>query len=169
MIDDVPTDDVAFLGRKMFLVDRSRQPYLDEWEYTLDETLDGIIDSSDAPINWQELQNTQIIETGSRVLYYFAQQVDDEEDADIEIPVGMENIPFQEWANIYTSNPFDISHPEINRVYPLTINGSLQCYIYYIDYKWYPITLTKDGTALAAVPVYGYINYIGNIVRSEYK
>jgi hypothetical protein len=30
IIDDAPTEDIAFLGRKMFLANKSRQPYLDE-------------------------------------------------------------------------------------------------------------------------------------------
>lgn len=169
IIDDAPTEDIAFLGRKMFLVDESRQPYLDEWEYTLDESFKNREDMDDLPLNWFELQNNQIIESNNRVEYYFAQEVNNMEDADAETPIGMENTPFKEWAELYSSNPVDISHPEINKVYPITINGTLQPYIYYIDYKWYPIALAKDGTALAAVPVYGYVNYIGNIVRSEYR
>lgn len=170
IMDDAPTDDIVFLGRKMFLVDRSRQPYLDEWEYTVDESIDYEGNTDHTPVNWFELQNTQIVDSGDRVVYYFAQQVNNEEDADIDIPIGMEHTVFQQWVETHASDPVDISHPEINRVYPIRINNTTQNYIYYIDYKWYPISIiAEDGTALAAVPVYGYINYIGNIVRSEYN
>lgn len=169
IIDDAPTEDIAFLGRKMFLADKSRQPYLDEWEYTLDESVDFEEDTDHSPINWFELQNTQIIDSGKRVVYYLAQQMSGK-GAGAEIPIGIEHIPFQQWIDINAPDSVDVSHPEINRVYRININGTYQDYIYYIDYKWYPITLAKeDGTALAAVPVYGYINYIGNIVRSEYN
>ena len=169
IIDDAPTEDIAFLGRKMFLADKSRQPYLDEWEYTLDESVDFEEDTDHSPINWFELQNTQIIDSGKRVVYYLAQQISGE-GAGAEIPIGIEHIPFQQWIDINAPDSVDVSHPEINRVYRININGTYQDYIYYIDYKWYPITLAEeDGTALAAVPVYGYINYIGNIVRSEYN
>jgi hypothetical protein len=159
------------LGRKMFLADRSRQPYLDEWEYTLDPSINLDNDGILHPMNWFELQNTQIIDSGDSVVYYFAQQVNNEEDANVNIPIGLENTPFRQWLEIHASDPVDISKPYVNRVYPITINGTTQYYIYYIDYKWYPITLAIDevGSALAAVPVYGYINYIGNIVRSEYN
>lgn len=169
IIDDTPTEDIAFLGRKMFWADQSRQPYLDEWEYTLDDSIKFDPDTGYYPMNWYELQNTQIVDSGNRVEYYFAQQTDNEEDADAEIPIGMENLPFRQWLEIHTSDPVDISHPFVNRVYPIMVNNAVQYYIYYIDYKWYPIALAGDGTALAAVPVYGYINYIGNIVRSEYS
>lgn len=171
MIDDTPTDDIAFLGRKMFLADRSKQPYLDEWEYTLDKSIDSKDDSEDAPTNWLDLQNQQIVESNDRVVYYFAQQVSNSSEADEEVPIGMENVPFQQWVDLHASKTTDISHPEINRVYPITVDNEQQYYIYYIDHKWYPISITEngDGTALAAVPVYGYVNYIGNIVRSEYN
>lgn len=170
MIDDTPTEDIVFLGRKMFLVDRSRQPYLDEWEYTVDESLDSDQDAEPYSTNWFDIQNTYIVDSGDRVAYYFAERVNNMQEADAEIPIGVENTLFQQWADIHSSGAVDISHPYVNRVYPISINGITQCYIYYIDYKWYPITLAiQDGTALAAVPVYGYVNYIGNIVRSEYN
>ena len=49
------------------------------------------------------------------------------------------------------------------------MDENAQTYIYYIDGKFYPIAVANDGTALAAVPVYGVVNYRADLVRSEYS
>lgn len=169
MIDDAPTRDIAFLGRKMFRTDRSRQPYLDDWEYVLHPSIEGNEAGAELPLTWNDLQQAQIIESNDRVYYYFGENVNTTTEADTDIPIGMENIPFRQWVEFHAADPVDISNPLINMVYPIGISDIVQYYIYYIDHKWYPISLAGDGTALAAVPVYGYINYIGDIVRSEYS
>ena len=168
IIDDCPTQDIAFLGRKMFRADESRQPYLDDWEYVLHPSILDMISEEEIPINWNDLQDSRIVESDDRVYYYYGEQVSTSEEADATIPVGMENSPFQRWINLYSTNPATIPNPLINMVYPIFIGNTIKYYIYYIDNKWYPIVFASDGTALAAVPVYGYINYIGDIVRSEY-
>lgn len=168
ILDDGPTRDIAFLGRKMFKVDRSRQPYLDDWEYVLHPSIEGDSSGDGFSTNWNDLQNSQIVESDDAVYYYYGENVENQENADATVPIGAENVPFQEWLEIHAADPVDISNPLINMVYPINIENTVKYYIYYIDNKWYPISLAADGTALAAVPVYGYINYIGDIVRSEY-
>lgn len=54
----------------------------------------------------------------------------------------------------------DIGMPKLNTVYPVG-----KGYKIYYQYQWYDFTLEKNNTGLAAVPVEGAINYLGDIIR----
>lgn len=53
-IEENPVDEIVFMGRRMVQAPRSRQPYLDEWEYVLDDILSaesGVYDAAER-VNW---------------------------------------------------------------------------------------------------------------------
>lgn len=61
----------------------------------------------------------------------------------------------------------DIKFPQINQVYE--IGGDLR--IFYYDGQWYPVE-RFDGTndfVLAQLPVEGIVNYVGDVITSEYQ
>ena len=71
----------------------------------------------------------------------------------------LNNYPYQieEWQCYQDSND-NINNPKINGIY-----GNK---IYYIDGKWYPVTLdTTNNLAIAKVPIYGMINYHGDLIK----
>lgn len=74
-------------------------------------------------------------------------------------------------AYIYSGYDGDLANvrePKYNNVYAITKDGETTYYIYYIDDNWYPVKIFDD-CVLAAVPVYGVVNYKGDLVRSEYS
>ena len=86
-----------------------------------------------------------------------------------EIPEEIIHYVYGIWLNMNSSSVTKIIDPVVNGVYPLNISGTVQYYIYYIDYQWYPIDMYRSDvteTIIAQVPVYGYINYKGSIMRS---
>ena len=67
----------------------------------------------------------------------------------------------------------DIQEPEYNVVYGF-YNGENQpktYKIYYIDEQWYDVEFIDSERILiiAKVPVYGMVNYRGNLVRVSYE
>ena len=173
LFDDTPAKDLRFMGRKMFEVPLSRQPYLDEWEFVWDNAGSGS-GSSDDEGPWPDYQPNwfkviDLSDTGVKVLIYFGKYVQNREDATENVPTEDEEMR-EMWIDLSAEDAPDLLHPKYNTVYSITINGEQQYYIYYIDDRWYPIIDNQDEghTITALVPVYGYINYHGNIVRSEY-
>lgn len=61
----------------------------------------------------------------------------------------------------------NIIYPTFNTVYP---DNNQNKWIYYIDGNWYPIDsqLSTETTIIAKVPVYGIINYQGELERVTY-
>lgn len=57
-----------------------------------------------------------------------------------------------------------VIHPEYNTVYQI---GD-QSKIYYIDSKWYNFNFIERTVGCAEVPINGYLNYTGDLIRSEY-
>lgn len=84
------------------------------------------------------------------------------------IEVNEENYPYhiEEWQYYINNESYnsiqDIINPQFNMVY--TIDGHQQ--IYYIDRRWYPIEIQDNSSiAIAKVPIYGMINYHGELER----
>ena len=108
--------------------------------------------------------------TDNPVLYYYADMVNSAAEATQTLPYsGVEHTVFSRWIEMNASSTSDISNPIYNTVYALTVNEQTLYYIYYIDSKWYPIELKGNGIAYAAVPVYGQVNYTGDLIRSNYE
>lgn len=80
-----------------------------------------------------------------------------------ENPYMVEEWEFRPTYEEYTSIA-EIDQPQYNHVY--MIDGENK--IYYIDSKWYDFEYIESGVGLAKVPTNGYVNYIGDLIRSEY-
>ena len=66
----------------------------------------------------------------------------------------------------------DIKNPEYNTIYGFKNGDSKKYKIYYIDQSWYDVTFLDEENKtliLADVPVYGMVNYRGNIVNIKYE
>lgn len=163
LIDDTPVKDITFLGKRMFQVDPSRAKYLDDWEFVIDK--DSEIPDEEK-LTWTNILDDNIVEENYAdvIIYYY----------DDSIPIGSTTDIFKEWLRINDPSgeiPTNFpTEPQKNTVYSFIIDEEPVTMIYYLDGRWYPIGVASDqGIALAAVPVYGYVNYIGNIVRSVWN
>lgn len=153
-------EDIKFLGRQIFSVDSSRQPFLDEWECVVsDEEIEP------TQYTWFLMDDEGITRGPVPHVYLY------EEDG---IGEGVPNEVFQEWANLNSdgSSSNIPSTPLINNVYRITkTDGTVEHWIYFLDHRWYEVKSEsgRAGVYYAAVPVYGYINYTGKVVRSDYQ
>lgn len=74
----------------------------------------------------------------------------------------------EEWQ-CYRDITGDKNHPKINGIYEVDNEHNEQ--IYYIDGQWYPIDkeLSTSTVKIAKVPIYGMINYHGDLVKAVYQ
>lgn len=180
VFDDNKVQEIEFLGKRMVQAPKSRQPYLDEWEYVLDDLLSlelGISGEIYNSVNWYDWYNKQSHETQVKVAFYFGKEVNDMREALNEVTPEMARILYPYWLDSYYKSTTDIKKPHYNTVYPIGIQGKTYYYIYYLDDKWYEvignwtyknqtIANIKEGTIVAKVPVYGYVNYRADLLRS---
>ena len=151
MLRDTNVQDMCFIGKRMHIVDSSRQPFLESWECVLDESVDL---DSDQISYWTRIPD---IETKLPVKISIN---------DAEATTLLQS----RWNAILQSNAnvtADIAHPRYNTIY--FING--EYYIYYINGNWYPVEISPDveNTVLAAVPIEGIVSYYGNVIRNSYN
>ena len=73
----------------------------------------------------------------------------------------------EEWQ-CYRDITGNKNYPKINGIYEIDNEGNEE--IYYIDGQWYPIDkeLSTSTIKIAKVPIYGIINYHGDIVKETY-
>lgn len=186
-IEGTPVSDVTFSGRRMVQVSKSRLPYLDEWEYVLDDLLSshmGRYIEESGGINWIEWYSNSPHETQVQVALYFNYTVEQMENAiRYKIDTNMKRIMYPFWCKAFYSSLSEIEKPHYNTVFPVAIDNVTYYYIYYIDDNWYEVspiveaehgkgnsTTTianiKEGTIVAHVPIYGYVNYRAELLRS---
>lgn len=159
LLKNFQVQDMCFVGRRMKQVERRRQPYLEEWEYVLDDSIINADQYAPQRTNWYALSGA---DTGQPVIINHD---------------GVETDLFRlEWGSTRDQGDTPISgsayleisevkDPKYNTVYLIGI----QPYIYYIDGLWYPIALYNEGKiGIAAVPIEGMVNYIGDVLRSDY-
>jgi len=152
MLRDSNVQDMCFIGKRMHIVDASRQPFLENWECVLDESasdggastitywLDSHYDSTGNPVRIQQDDSAAVTLLQTR------------------------------WENLLSNVDNitgDIDHPKYNTIY--FINGNY--YIYYVNGNWYPVEFSPEveNTILAAVPIEGTVSYYGNIIRNTYN
>ena len=147
----------------MVLVDKERQPHLDEWEYVLDNSaleFDGTITNS----SLEDAANGQAANIDSQI--------------NTNNLLGQENLNriwdnlFQEDSTVlrYTSNN-QVLQPKYNTVYGIIEDGVPVYKLYYIDGGWYDIEFLDNSReiAIAKVPVHGMINYQGTVVQQKFS
>ena len=168
LIDDgeFNIEDLYFIGRRMILVDKERQPFLDEWEYVLDSS--AIESNNIENNNWEDFTNNQ------------ASEIDSNLQENEGNSLGQENLN-RIWDNLteeeeeiphnYTSNE-QILWPKYNTVYGIKGNNDELVYkLYYVDGGWYDIDFMDESReiAIAKVPVHGMINYQGTVVQQTFS
>lgn len=173
-INDVPTEDIIFYGRRMVQTDISRQPYLDEWEYVLSDQLAlELSQLQPDPEYWWNWVQGQSQKTQTLVAFYLGVTVSDLEEATKHATEEQLHYFYNLWLDVYVNNTSEILQPKINTLYPIATNGITHYFIYYIDGHWYEIDESRsnlqEGYIVAKVPVYGYVNYTGEIIRSWYE
>ena len=149
MIKNVPVQDMYFAGRRMTPKPLSRQDFLDDWEYVIDE---GPQTGGDNLAYWNEDRNRPVYINFDRL----------NKEYEREWSVVTDTIEEMSNASQGYNSIKDISNPKRNTVY--NINGSLK--IYYKD-DWYDFTQYNDY-GIAHVPIEGMINYLGNVIQSTY-
>lgn len=159
-------NDLYFHGRKMKGVDRSivKQGFAKPWEFAYDETPISIDDTE----SWHDLDG---LDSMQKVRLFVN---DAEYDA---IADDWEKINDAYAEEVYRdamrkATLADIKNPVRQMVYK--VNDSY--YLYYMDGNFYQFDYDKDDDGnvvttrgTAHVPVQGYINYYGNVVRNNYN
>lgn len=134
--------------------------FLEEWEFSLDKSAKN---SNENILTWYR---TFIGNIGTSVSINNSQNINPyitDINGDILIP---------EIDGYRSIN--DIKNPEYNTVYGFKnedeVNGDKIYKIYYINQGWYDVEFidSQQQVILAQVPVYGMINYRGNIVKIKY-
>lgn len=166
MLKNFAVKDIRFFGRRMSRQDFSRQKFLEDWEYVIDESVSD--ETLGRHMNWFDLNK---IDTGK--------QVSIAEDGDISDSIvpfwNIVESPEKRTSYITYNNVNEVKNPQRNTVYD--IGGNLK--IYYHS-KWYDFKrLSKDTTnlspntatqeiGLAVAPIEGQVNYYGTVVQSTY-
>ena len=150
MLRDTNVQDMCFIGKRMHIVDPSRQPFLENWECVLDSSAG---DGTSVISYWLDDHYNS---TGNPVKL---QQDDDKAVTLLKM----------RWEGLFSNiNDIvkDIPNPQYNTLY--FINGNY--YIYYVNGNWYPVEFSPEveSTVLAAVPIEGIVSYYGNVIRNSY-
>lgn len=150
MLRNTNVQDMCFIGKRMHIVDPSRQPFLENWECVLDSS------SGDGTSVISYWLDDHYNSTGNPVKL---QQDDDKAVTLLKM----------RWESLFSNiNDIvkDIPNPQYNTLY--FINGNY--YIYYVNGNWYPVEFSSEveSTVLAAVPIEGIVSYYGNVIRNSY-
>lgn len=166
---DYPIDTCVIRGKRMVEALNSRQPFLDDWEYVIDSSVNGNV-----------TPGTDVSEEAHWWIMHTDSHIQNESDILVKVILGEPYNDTQvrtlidEWNTSDSSafiNKYEIKRPNINTVYGVVNDmGFLEYKIYYQDHGWYDITFPNIGQgdtsiAYAKVPVYGMIGYKANIMK----
>lgn len=147
---------ISLIENTKFL--QKQKYYLDEWEFSLDNSADNSYEENEFlywyKYNYGITKNKVYINETTDINHYVFNLNEEK-----RIPA----------IDGYASTD-DIEDPEYNKIYGIQ-NGESKIYkIYYIDNNWYNVQFLDDNQSLilAEVPVYGMVNYRGNLVRIKY-
>lgn len=167
LVDNYPISSLTILGKRMVRTDILRQPFLDDWEYVLDDSAlpNEEKDFSKYGLTWNE-QGEELVKIND---IYFT---------------GLDGNNYVEKISRYWNDPekkipeligysdiSEIKEPKNNTVYGIKTNDGLKYMIYYQDKAWYDVEFETDNnyeTIIAKVPVHGMINYWADIIRQEF-
>ena len=157
LVNDGSHTVIGLDGYDKILHSKKKRFFLEEWEFSLDESVEG--QSED--LLWYK---TFVGQTDTRVAINGTTDVSNyivDINNDIVIPA----------VDGYLSTD-NIRNPEYNTIYGFKNEDSKKYKIYYIDQGWYDVTFLDEENKtliLADVPVYGMVNYRGNIVNIKYE
>ena len=149
---------IMYINQNVGVNTKKKTPFLEEWEFRLDDSITENIDSNLVWYkNWLKTKNEVSI-NGTTNIGHSIININD-----INIPI----------IDGYKDEK-DILNPEYNTIYKIqkynedTEEIETTNKIYYIDQRWYDIDFLVDDIILAKVPVYGMVNYRGNLVKIQY-
>lgn len=184
---DYPTLNMYIAGKRMVQVPITRQPYLDEWEYVIDESVyTGKQDSeSEDGFYWWVVYNNQTTEETDVIVkihletpktYEETIQIDEDSSLTVDVlefDAEEAKVIADTWYSLedthYTST--EILDPKPNTIYGIVNTlGVIEYKIYYLDRGWFNVTFPNIADndysiAYAQVPVYGMIDYRANIIK----
>lgn len=181
---DYPTSALYVNGKRMVQAPLSRQKYLDEWEYVIDQSVYDAINYEEQTIesgsqfwyivynnsgaDWSDWASSdEVLPDGIPVIVYLSNEIWDESTAR-DIVEG--------WYSLEEKLPeiFDRVEklkPMPNTVYAIANSaGGFDYKIFYLDEGWFNIEFpnlkSNDlSIAYARVPVYGMIDYRATIMK----
>lgn len=172
LLKNMAIKDVRFFGRRMTRQDISRQPYLDDWEYVIDDSVGN--DTIGKELNWFSLDN---INTNKTVgIYNSADEMPQTNIVPTWFIINDNKHKEKTKQTRRYATTSDIKHPKRNTVYD--IGGQLK--IYYHD-QWFNFKqIAIDNTnivgnsstqeiGLITAPVEGQINYFGTVIKSTFS
>lgn len=166
---DYPIDTCVIQGKRMVEAPISRQLYLDDWEYVLDDSVNG----EDSP-------GDDVSEEAHWWIMHTDSNFQNESDILVKIELGepyddsIARLLMEEWKNSKDSSfteKHEVKNPSPNTVYGVVNDmGFFEYKLYYQDHAWYDIVFPNiaqgdTSIAYAKVPVYGMIGYKANIMK----
>ena len=139
MLRDTAVQDMCFIGRRMQIVDFSRQPFLESWECVLDSSVD--IKTNKNSISYMKTSTMSAIEEES-----------------------WSNLRDSQTIALST---VDIENPKYNTIYQ--VGDSYYIYYINGQWYSVDFMEDIENTVIAAVPVEGIISYYGNVIRNSYN
>lgn len=190
---DYSTLNMYISGKRMVRAPMSRQPYLDEWEYVLDNSVfTGQQESeSDNGVYWWVVYNNATTEETDIIVKIHIEQPEQstevipiDENSNITLDVldfdeDAARVIAKDWYELENTHYIvsEIINPQPNTVYGvINTTGVIEYKIYYLDRGWFNITFATDeenkidySIAYAQVPVYGMIDYRASINKKVWN
>lgn len=161
---EYPTASIIVNGKRMVRVPASRQKYLNEWEYVIDDSVKAPIGDSSNQFWYIVYNNGSTKETTSPVIIYLKNN--------FQLENGISDI-INEWYNLKPGSNPKIENtlnldPTPNTVYAIVNTvGGYDYKIYYLDKGWFNIEFLNEDYSIAnaRVPVQGTIEYRATIMK----
>lgn len=172
---DYPTASMYINGKRMIQAPISRQDYLDEWEYVIDQSVYS--GQQDDPVEggtywWIVYNDKDPIESGILVKIHLENPtiLDDE---GLEFNIEDAKDVAEVWYTLEDAHydTTEILEPKPNTIYGvINTEGTLEYKIYYLDWGWFNVEFPNArendySIAYARVPVYGMIEYRATILK----
>lgn len=174
LMTEFDIEDVRFLGRRMVQSPNDNRPYLDEWQYVLDESVTGAEDQIYSRywynyITTSDPSKIRIEETENLVYWGFSNEYNMQSPNKHWNDLVASSEAQQEYGYLLIAN---IENPQYNTIYKITDeNRENEVFvIYYLDQAWYEVEFSDGDFSVctAKVPLYGSINYRGTVIKQYF-
>lgn len=170
ILENIPVTNFYFSGRRMMKAPADNRPYLDEWEYVLDDSV--LHDYEDVTNYWYEILGTGREVRTDDVVKIYLNSLSPEYDV------------WDYWGNLDGTAADDekqygyflignIKNPQYNTIYKIVDREYKNpvYVIYYVDQGWYQVIPydVNFNSVLAKVPIYGDVNYKGTVMKEIYS
>lgn len=172
---DYPTASMYINGKRMIQAPISRQDYLDEWEYVIDQSVYSgqQDDPNTGGVYWWVVYNNGSVNESNILVKIHLENPEIIDEDTLEYDVDNARDIADNWYSLkdtyYTKT--EILTPKPNTIYGvISSEGILEYKIYYLDWGWFNVEFPNAededySIAYARVPVYGTIEYRANIMK----